>query len=1264
MVSTSHIRHAGLILLTFAFSTMSAHAQLTPDQQAEMMLNSANKAASEKNYPFAIQRYREFLQKFGNHKEAGAARFSLGSAMLEMPEKNYQEIRDHFQAAATNKDFPDQGLAQFFLALTTRAQGLNEIVLADQRPNEAAQRRPQAMQRFNEALGFYNIALKTLAKKAVEKPGVGVDLSSHQEWVARAVCDISELQLRLGKFKDCLEGTKVFLTDPVFSKSKYRGQAVYHHGHACLLLKDFVAAQKALATLAPFSDALFGPHARYLLARTHHELEERTEAAGHYEAAVSDYVKTKEKAVELLKQPANIKNPDLRSQLELIVKGPVPDHIGRSMLYLGAIQYEAGKYAEARAKFEDFLKQFPSSPLKTEAELRIGFCKVQQKDFAEAIKSLTPLVDRDPKLSDQVLYWLGKAQVGAAPDPATNFQAYQQAVGTGIGTLRQAVDRAQRIQDQDPEAKARRGEILLEIADQLQAVKQHREAVQVYAQILNEKILPEREEETSHRLLTGMHLAGDLNDADKACLRFKEKYPQSTLLPAVDFVFAENGYFRMLTAEKIPDAKVRQKDLPPLQEEAIKRFQHVVQKYPEFPKLPIARYSLGLTHYRKGDFDAAIKTLKDIPPAERGGELLLVPFLIADCIFRQTPTLIPEDALATAKMEEQIKETIELLETYVSGAPKSNETPDALLKYGLCQQRLAQLLQQPPDRVKCFQAARAAYEKIAADFKGHALVPQATLERAKIFAQSGDINTAINELRRFTTDPLRAAKVAPMALIQLATYVRSQNRPAEAMDILQKAREQHEGALAGDPERVSWLALLRYHHGVATREAGKLPEARNHFQTVLQTQQNQAVAIEAALRWAQCMKDEGNQRLELARKLKPNAKKPEEYSQVKTHYEEGQKSIREAANFLDKQMEQAIKANGAPEVRARLIYEAAWCSRILAEPEIELARGKIAAELIKTLPKGAEKFPPPEVALEKIPPQPAEVKAQKLYGTLIEQFGESPLSSEARFELAEMLTQRQQHGLAVKLLQDVLDKEPAQELTDKTRLRLGSIYAAQGNVKGALAQFDAVANNPKSLFMGWGQYHAAELQLKEKQIPDAIKRLSQFRDNGQLHNIAGLTDRALLRLGFALTLTQSWDTSRLAYERLVNGFPQSPWAIDGLYGIGWTWQQQKNHEQAVNFYSQVTARSAAEVAAKAQFQIGVCRVEQKRHLDAANAFLVVPFTYDYPELTAASLFEGAKAYEELRQFDQAIRLLDRLQRDFQGTPWADAAKEKIDLLRR
>jgi tetratricopeptide (TPR) repeat protein len=263
-----------------------------------------------------------------------------------------------------------------------------------------------------------------------------------------------------------------------------------------------------------------------------------------------------------------------------------------------------------------------------------------------------------------------------------------------------------------------------------------------------------------------------------------------------------------------------------------------------------------------------------------------------------------------------------------------------------------------------------------------------------------------------------------------------------------------------------------------------------------------------------------------------------------------------------------------------------------------------------------------------------------------------------------MLADRNDIDAAQKTLNEALDKEPTPELTDKIRLRMGAIHASKGNLKGALAQFDAVAANPKSQHHGWAFYRAGEALLQHQQYPEAIKRLSVFRDQPPFQNVPGLSDRGLLRLGHAYALTGGWDASRQSYERLVGAFPNSTWGDEARYGIGWAFQQQKNYDAAVNAYAQVTQRTAAEIGAKAQLQIGLCRLEQQRHLEAANALLVVPFTYDYPELSAVALLEAARAFDGAKQPQQARRLLDRVLRDYPGTPWAEAAKERLDNLRK
>src|SRR5262249_37874038 len=144
-------------------------------------------------------------------------------------------------------------------------------------------------------------------------------------------------------------------------------------------------------------------------------------------------------------------------------------------------------------------------------------------------------------------------------------------------------------------------------------------------------------------------------------------------------------------------------------------------------------------------------------------------------------------------------------------------------------QRQAALLAQPAEKAKALASARAGYKRIYQEFPNHELMPNAVFEEAKCFMQLGNAARAVEQLRRFTGDPLKQSRIAPMALLQMATLLRGQNKAADAATLLAQCRELHEQALLRDSARPGWAAQLQYHHGVALKEAGKLGEAREVF---------------------------------------------------------------------------------------------------------------------------------------------------------------------------------------------------------------------------------------------------------------------------------------------------------------------------------------------------------------------------------------------------------------------------------------------------
>ena len=77
-----------------------------------------------------------------------------------------------------------------------------------------------------------------------------------------------------------------------------------------------------------------------------------------------------------------------------------------------------------------------------------------------------------------------------------------------------------------------------------------------------------------------------------------------------------------------------------------------------------------------------------------------------------------------------------------------------------------------------------------------------------------------------------------------------------------------------------------------------------------------------------------------------------------------------------------------------------------------------------------------------------------------------------------------------------------------------------------------------------------------------------FRDNGAFHNIAGVSDRAVLRLGHALLELKQWEPARQAFETVIARYgDNNPWAVDARYGVGWAFQNQGRFDEAVNAYA-------------------------------------------------------------------------------------------------
>jgi TolA-binding protein len=1205
------------VLALFTLSLGTVAAQPTADQQAEMLLNVARKGYAEANPQFAVEKFREFLNKFGGHKDAHSARLGLAIALLDLPDRNYQAALEAVTPAANDGNFADRPLALYYAGVCRRGLGHKELAEGVAKPNEMPQRTKNANDQFTEAEKLFIAARDGFEKKAT--PDV--------EWAARSRCDAAEMELRLNKTKEARAIVEPFVKDAALAKSKYRTLGLYYHGFACFILGDVPAAAKSLNQLDAAAQP-FGLHARYLMGRIHATQDEKAEAAAAFNTVLTGYEEEKKAAVAALQQPDRFKNdPWEKARLEALVKGPAPDYVAGSAFYGACLNYEAGKIGEALPKFQAFAKDFASSPLKDDALLRAGFCLVQSKAYDEAAKTLQPLVSH-AKLADQAMYWLGKAQMGQAQlvDP-NNPNARNQAFTTALNTLKDAAFKAGQLAAQgDADAKLRLPDILLEQADAYLTAKQPKDAGPIYDRIINDKLLPTKAEEVLQRAVTAYHLAGDVNNSEARVATFKQQYPNSPLMPLVLFRSAENSYLKAedLLKQKNPTgAKTAYA-------EAATKYEDVVKKFPEFERVNRARYGLALCFIAQEDWEKASTILESIPAADRNNDLTPVPYILADCFIRTAPAKA-EDALQDNMLREKMAAAASLLDGYVSANPKSEQAPDALLKLGLCEKRLGIQLAPGNERNEAFQKARTALEKLINDqqYKQSPLVGNAHLERAKVLALQGDKGNAINALREFTKDPLQKSPVAALAHITLATLLREQNQIQQAVDVLKQARDKFEGQLNGDPTRVDWVALLRYHHGVALFELGKGGEAKQAFEQAMQAAGNKPIAAEAALKSTQCAVEETRKKIADIEKEKgkPNLTPPQ-LAEIDKRVKDAKGELANVAQQFLQRAEQFKATLPQSEARARMLYDAAWTLRASSAD-----------------------------------PVPA-------YTKLLAEFPDLSLAVEARLELAELLADGRKLDDAIKLLKEAIDKEPTDRATppetlERIRLRLGAALFDKKDYAAAQGQFDAVGNNEKSPHRGQGLYRSAECLMALGKPDDAAKKLVIFRDNGAFHNIPGVSDRALLRLGSAYLELKQWAQAQQAFDTQINRYGNNnPWAVDARYGMGLAFQNQNRYQDAINAYVAITQATQDERAGRARLQIGECNAKQSKWKEAGTEFQTVYLGYDIPELKFTAMLEHARVLTEDKKPDDAVKLLERVIKDApKDSEWTKAATERLDKLK-
>ena len=621
-----------------------------------------------------------------------------------------------------------------------------------------------------------------------------------------------------------------------------------------------------------------------------------------------------------------------------------------------------------------------------------------------------------------------------------------------------------------------------------------------------------------------------------------------------------------------------------------------------------ARYGQGLAHYGLGEYAEASRTLSALRDelasnaASRFPDLL---FYLADSTAREVEGATGGSGADDAARE-RWKVAVALYREYAE-PEDALHGPSAHLNMALCQSWLGD----PGEAAKTL-------ERFARRYPGHELAPGARFELGNAKLALGDqrgaaeaYGEAARAARASGRDPLLAAK----ALRQKGLIERRLGDPARAVDTFAMILDADVDALRESPEGRDVLEEARLGRAGALLDAGKGDDGRAELSAIIEETSSVSRKSEARSALARSLLDAG---------------KPDDALRV---------------------IEPLV--SGAPSVpgRDQALYLKAWChaeraKRSGAESGAEAAPDAAASG------SGSDDGQAMEAA----------------YRKLLAEHPDSPLARDAMLELGQHLFNRKAHSEARKWLEAARDAKPpdgaAQSGDAELRATLGLGFLAfqEGRFEDAEKLLDEAARSGTGQLAPRALFQAGRAAMRLGKFEEAAARFRRIAD--EMKETAGpLHEESLLRMSECLHQERKYAEALRAADRLLAEYPEGALRHDAMFARGFALQFSGDRGSAVEAYRAVVLGTRAPVAARAQYHIGECRMEDGKHLEAAREFTtaVANFDFDgeYSEWVRRALLGAGLAYGSAGDRAAADAQLKELVERFPSTDEARAASERL-----
>jgi len=294
--------------------------------------------------------------------------------------------------------------------------------------------------------------------------------------------------------------------------------------------------------------------------------------------------------------------------------------------------------------------------------------------------------------------------------------------------------------------------------------------------------------------------------------------------------------------------------------------------------------------------------------------------------------------------------------------------------------------------------------------------------------------------------------------------------------------------------------------------------------------------------------------------------------------------------------------------------------------------------------------------------QGRQAEAAQVFARLAKDYPQSPRAAEAWFHVGQHAYGRKDYTEAAKAYYLSMQKAGVGELGEKATYKLGWSYYHQELFDAARKTFTYQRKTyPRGPLAADAAFMEAECLFRLGNYQQALDAYEQLE---------GLTTdefraQALLHAGQAAGRVQKWQKSAELLTRCTTQFPDSPYADEAWYELGWAWYKLGKADQAVEAFQKAIDKGGAsgtEAAARAQFMIGEIQFERKDHAEAIKSFFKVIYGYGQATWQAEATYEAARCFEVLKRPGQAVELYRELIQKYPKSSKAPLARQRLDQL--